>query len=358
MGLSLVELMIASAVALIMLAGVGQMFLSTRQMNIADEASADLHDTARYVIHLLSEQVRQAGMMGCAKLGANNYTSSIAAYDKNYLHPFNIGLQGYQKGFSTLPPILDNLPIVTGSDILVVRRADQLGFRLSQPQGDTSFHAQHLGTESNRCRGSTLPRINGICPDDILVAVDCQKARSFVVSAISTSNVGGATVVNIDHLASNNPSSWGGPASDNPLDKFDVRDTTLSKATTTAYYINNEGRLYMKVNGNKAKRLASGLEFMRIQYGIDRDDDGSVNKYVDAAALSADPQVADNFNRVVSLQIALLVRSQQAVLNVNEIATGTSNSYDLLGTNISKTSDGYMRKVFQATIQLRNGGMQ
>jgi type IV pilus assembly protein PilW len=356
-GLSLVELMIASAVALVMLAGVGQLFLSTRQLNVADEASADVQDTARHLIHYLSEQVRLAGMFGCAKLGANNYSSSIAAYDGNYAHPFNIGIQGYQKGLSSLPPALDGLPVVAGSDILVVRRASDQGFRLIQPQDNTNFYAEHLSTKPNSCKSKTLPRINDICPDDILVAVDCQKARSFVVSAISTSDVGGTTVVKIEHDTGNAPAAWGGPVSDNPLDKFDLRDTTLSKAATTAYYVDNEGTFFMKVNNENAEALATGIEDMRIQYGIDSDDDGSVNRYVNAAAISADPLVADNFNRVVSLQIALLVRSQQPVLNANEYSSGTSKQYDLLGTTVTKSADGYMHKVFETTIQLRNGGM-
>ena len=177
------------------------------------------------------------------------------------------------------------------------------------------------------------------------------------MSAISTIDVGGTSVVQIDHNAKNNPSSWGGPASDNPMDKFDIRDTTLSKAATTAYYVDNTGTLYQKVNDENAEELASGVDYLRILYGIDSDDDGSVNRYVSASSLSADPQAADNFNRVVSLQIAVLVRSQQRVLNANEVSSGTTQDYDLLGTPVTLSNDGYLHQVFQTTIKLRNGGM-
>jgi len=354
-GLSLVELMIASAVALVMLAGVGQLFLSTRQMNMADDASADIQDTGRHILHYLSEQVRLAGMMGCAKLGANNYTSSIGAYDADYYHPFNIGIQGYQQGLSTLPTALDSLPIAAKTDVLVVRRASEEDFRLIQPQDNNSFFAEHTGTLNKGCQ-DTLPKINGICPGDILVAVDCQKARSFVVSSISTFDAGGTTVVQIDHNAGNSPSTWGGAASDNPMDKFDTRDTTLSKAATTAYYVSNTGTLYQKVDDSASEELASGVEYLRILYGIDSDDDGSVNRYVSASTLSADPQAADNFNRVLSLQIAVLVRSQQPVLTTNEVKSGTRD-YDLLGTTVTLSNDGYLHKVFRTTVNLRNGGM-
>lgn len=356
-GLTLVELMIASAVALIMLAGVGQLFLSTRQMNIADTANADVQDTGRHILHYLAEQVRQAGMMGCAKLDANNYTSSIADYDQEYFHPFNVGIQGYQKGLSNLPSVLDDLPIIAGSDILVIRRASLQNFRLVQEQDNDSFYAEHLSTQSKACPGD-VNKINNICPDDILVAVDCQKARSFVVSSIDTTEINGNTAVVIKHGAKNNPSSWGGPDSENPMDKFDIRDTTLSKAATTAYYITSDGSLYQKVNNDSSdvEKLASGIEYLRILYGLDSDNDGSVNRYVSASTLSANPQLADNFNQVVSLEIAILVRSQQPVLNANEVPDNSTISYNLLGTQVSLNADAYLHRVFTTTVNLRNGG--
>ncbi|MBD3671013.1 MAG: PilW family protein [Gammaproteobacteria bacterium] len=355
-GLTLVELMIASVVALIMLAGVGQLFLSTRQMNVTDEELADVQSSARYIMQFISEQVRQAGMLGCADLDEGNYTSSITAYDEEYYHPFNIGIQGYRKGISALPSVLQGIAITGGSDILVVRRATEEGFRLSQEKDSTSFYTEFVSTTQGGCKGGSADEINGICPDDILVAVDCRKARSFVASSLNTMDIGGDTVVQITHGTGNTPQSWGDAGSDNPLDKFDVRDTTINKAATTAYYVGSDGGFMMKINSSSAERLASGIEFMRIQYGVDTDDDGSVNKYVDADLLSSDLQVADNFNRVISLEVALLISSLNSVLNPNEIPSG-SQDYNLLGTVINRSNDGKLRKVYRATIHLRNGGV-
>jgi type IV pilus assembly protein PilW len=116
------------------------------------------------------------------------------------------------------------------------------------------------------------------------------------------------------------------------------------------------GSLYMKVNSNNAEQLAAGIEYMRIRYGVDTDDDGSVNKYVDASTLSANPQVQDNFNRVISLDIALLISSLNPVLNAGEIGSGNI-TYDLHGTPVSRPIDGRLRKVYHGTIHLRNGGV-
>lgn len=357
-GMTLVELMLASFISLILLAGVGQIFLSTKQLYVGDTEQSDMQDTARYLFHYLAEQVHQAGMVGCAKLNGNNYTSSIATYDDSYYHPFHIGIQGFLKGTSTLPAILHSRPILSGSDVMVVRRATEQGFRLVKQKSNNKFFAEHLSTEANSCSGSTAARINGICADDILIAVDCQKGRSFVVSDIATAQDNGDTIVEIEHVANNNPGTWGGPDSDTPLDKFDVRDTVLNKAATTAYYITTNGSFYAKVGAKNASLLASGVEHMRILYGIDSDNDGSVNKFLSANMISADPAAADNYNNVVSLQIALLLRSQRTVLTVDEIASSPGSvDYSLLDSTVSMTVDGFIRKVYTTTIHLRNGGL-
>lgn len=356
-GMTLVELMLASFISLILLAGVGQIFLSTKQLYAGDTEQSDMQDTARYLLHYLGEQVQQAGMLGCAKLDGNHYTSTIVDYDDTYYHPFHIGIQGYLKGSSVLPGILDSLPILNSSDVVVVRRATEQGFRLVKQKSDSKFFAEYISSVNNACNSGTSDKVNDICDDDILIAVDCQKARSFVVSNISTALDNGDTIVEIEHVANNNPGNWGGPGSATPLDKFDPRDTVLNKAATTAYYISSDGTFYAKVGKENATPMATGIEQMRVLYGLDSDNDGSVNKFLSAHLISADPAVADNYNNVVSLQIALLIRSQNPVLNVDELSSSpVTEEYTLLDTTVNKTVDGYIRKVYSSTIQLRNGG--
>lgn len=357
-GMSLIELMLASFISLILLAGMGQIFLSTKQLYVGDTEQSDMQDTARYLLHYLAEQVQQAGMMGCAKLDGNNYTTSISGYDDSYFHPFHIGIQGFLKGTSVLPEVLDSRPILKGSDIVVVRKASKQDFRLVKQKSDNAFFAEYLSSKTKTCNGKTSDKVNDVCAGDILIAVDCQKGRSFVVSNISTIEDNGATIVTIQHGDNNSPTNWGGPGSDTPLDKFDPRDTVLNKAATTAYYITTDGRFYEKVNKKNASALASGVEHMRVLYGIDTDNDRSVNKFLSANLISTDPAVADNYNNVVSLQIAILLRSQKPVLTTDELGSSPGSlDYTLLDSSVTKTVDGYIRKVYTTTIQLRNGGL-
>ena len=356
-GMTLVELMLASFISLILLAGVGQIFLATKQLYLGDTEQADMQDTAGYLFHYLAGQVQQAGMMGCARLDGNHYTSSISAYD-NYYHDFHIGIEGFLTGSSVLPNALATLPVLNGSDVLVIRSATEQGFRLVKQKSDSQFFAEYISKETSNCNGGSSDKINEICANDILIAVDCQKGRSFVVSSINTAQDNGNTIVTIEHAANNSPSNWGGPGSNTPLDKFDIRDTVLNKAATTAHYISTAGDFYARINQDASTPMAEGVEQMRVLYGLDSDEDGSVNKFLSANQISANPAVADNYNQVVSLQIALLIRSQRPVLTANELASSPPTvDYILLDTTVSKPVDGYIRKVYTTTIQLRNSGV-
>lgn len=90
--------------------------------------------------------------------------------------------------------------------------------------------------------------------------------------------------------------------------------------------------------------LASDVENIQILYGEDTDLDGTANRYLPAGAGG----VAD-FDNVVSVRVALLVRSQgQVAASVN------TNTYDLLGTVVDPVDDRRLRRVYISTITLRN----
>jgi type IV pilus assembly protein PilW len=68
-GLSLVELMIALTLGLIILAGVGYIFLGSRQSYRLQDDQAHMQETGRYVLDVIGRSVRQAGW---ADLAQNN----------------------------------------------------------------------------------------------------------------------------------------------------------------------------------------------------------------------------------------------------------------------------------------------
>lgn len=107
-----------------------------------------------------------------------------------------------------------------------------------------------------------------------------------------------------------------------------------------ALFCNNAGSVGVP---NTAIELAAGVENMQILYGEDTSADGTADRYVLPSAAGFD------FNRVVSVRIALLVRS------TNEVASATdTKTYNLIGTVFDPVDDRRLRRVYTSTIALRN----
>ena len=64
-GFGLIELTVAMALGLLLVLGMTQIFLSARGSYLAQGASAQLQEDARYVLSKIAQEVRMAGMFGC-----------------------------------------------------------------------------------------------------------------------------------------------------------------------------------------------------------------------------------------------------------------------------------------------------
>lgn len=88
--------------------------------------------------------------------------------------------------------------------------------------------------------------------------------------------------------------------------------------------------------------VAEGIENLQVRYGEDTDNDGVVDQYVPFNAVGT-------MNRVLTLQVALLAAS------VKELSPDPdTRTYDLLGTTVGPVNDRRVRRVYTATIKLRN----
>ncbi len=69
-GLSLIELMVAMVIGIIVVLGVSEIFISTKQTYVAEQASARMQEDARYALTRITQELRMAGMYGCLSLSA------------------------------------------------------------------------------------------------------------------------------------------------------------------------------------------------------------------------------------------------------------------------------------------------
>ncbi len=97
--------------------------------------------------------------------------------------------------------------------------------------------------------------------------------------------------------------------------------------------------------GPAATTLVKGVENMQINYGVDQNMDGQVDNYMNATVVASEAA----WNQVISVQIAVLVRTLKEVKN-----TAVAQSYALLDKKVTIAADKYHRAVFTTLIRLPN----
>jgi type IV pilus assembly protein PilW len=123
---------------------------------------------------------------------------------------------------------------------------------------------------------------------------------------------------------------------------------------TVVYYIRNSATVRNGVRNPSLWRMSTdpsvgtqelveGVESMQVLYGVATDSNPLVvASYKKASAVT-------NWNRVISVSIALLIRSVEPTSPSNEART-----YNLLGTAITTPNDRYQRTLYTTTVALRN----
>ena len=80
-GFGLIEIMIALVLGLVLVLGITQIFASSRQTSMVQDASARLQEDARYVLTRMTQELRMAGMFGCLSLASGSVTNVPVAFD-------------------------------------------------------------------------------------------------------------------------------------------------------------------------------------------------------------------------------------------------------------------------------------
>jgi hypothetical protein len=88
--------------------------------------------------------------------------------------------------------------------------------------------------------------------------------------------------------------------------------------------------------------FVEGVENMQFELGVDTDKDGVINRYLD-------PDQVGDVEGVLVARVHLLLRSIDPTAGLR-----LARSYRLGRTRVRRPADGYIRRVFSTTIQLRN----
>lgn len=322
-GLTLIELMVSVTIGLLLLSVILAVVVNTSRNYEELNRVGRQVENGRFAMDLLGDEIHHAGYfgrhyeLGSAPAGLPDPCSVAVA---NLQTALALPLQGYND--PSVSPIAACLPIanhIADTDILVVRRASTTSTALGsleanaiylQSNGGDLVLAQEDGDTTNDATTFVLTEKNGTTP-------------------IPPRRL----LVHIYHLSPCNEPN--GTTCDASADDGDPVPT-LKRLELTA---TPSGVSMTSV------ALATGIENLQFEYGVDSDGDGAPNgSYTDA------PADTTAWANVVSVRAYLLART------LEESAGHTdSKVYNLgLAGSFGPFGDGYKRRVFTSTARVVN----
>jgi len=297
-GWTLVELLVAMTLSLLVIAGVGQIYLSAKRSYDIQTNLAQIQDVGRYVTDVLTQDIHMAGYWDLMDI--NDPATVINKIAPDSCHPGNttwgrmadhgiFGLDNTDPAVSI--PAYDCISSWERGDALIVRYADPVDIPATGPFTATRLYIQTLPVQGIFSFGNPGPSPGTVFSNHAVVA-----HAYYVANPIAT------TCGNIPVFA----------------------------------------REALDSNGTPVKEsLVNGVEQMQFQYGVDTDGDTNVNQYLDAA------DVAD-WNQVRTVRYWILVRA-----NCQEAGYTDNTTYQL--GNVSYTpGDHYRRALYSSTVALKN----
>ena len=318
-GLTLIELMVAMVLSLLLMAGVLTIFTGSKTSYQLQTGLAAVQENGRYALHLLVRDIRGAGFGGCAGIEAmtvnvvaNNMPDSMTLFTaKDVLHGKNDVAAGEGD------PDYD---AVVGTDVLIVRGAeDGLIGRVDTDMASAAANSSVSG-------------------GDILMISDCRALDIFRATSVSG---------DIAHSSTDNASG--------DLYQAYGRDAYVLKFRSNTYFVKDTGRnnqagndivaLYRRDAEGNDTELVEGIEDMQINYGIDSDSNGVVDRFVDAAVVESESL----WGSVLAVEVALLVNSVE-----NAHSEPVPYTYVGLASIPAAPLDFKLRQELAATVTIRN----
>lgn len=313
-GFGLVELMIAMTIGLVLLGGIGYLYIGSRGAFRTTDNLSRMQENARYALDMMSRDIRMAGYVGCGNM-ASIKVNTIA---NPPVPPMTIGnaLIGYNSGAGWTNP--STITRVAGPDVLSIMGAFSNGINLTGNLAPQNANVQINGNPDNFQAG------------DVLVITNCVNAD--VVKATNVANGSGTTIT----IAHSNSSNTGNRIGVYGPDAFVMRMNQYS------YFIGtnpagNPALYRVGLSGN-AEELVENVQDMQFNYGLDTNADGAVDSF---------SKTPGNWAQVVSVTMSLLMRSPD-----NNLST---SAQPITFNNVAyNAADRRLYQVYSATVGVRN----
>ncbi|MBV1883144.1 MAG: PilW family protein [Pseudomonadales bacterium] len=343
-GVTLFELLIASAMGLFIMAGVMQVFSDSKQTALINRSLSNIQDSGRIAMNLLTDDFRLIGYQGCAD--PDIIQPNIIAVPAPTANLYQTALQAYEVTGTGWAAGTDLTGIdgtgtaqaIVGSDVITVQRASSSSIGLTGVMTAENANIQITGNSI------------GFQQDDIVMISDCENADIFRV----TNTPGTSPPVTLAHATGSNT----GPN----LGQIYSDDAQVMSFISNTYFVGDTGRtnaqgdnvnaLYLlEADATDPLELIEGVDNMQLLFG-QRLSNGNL-RY-----LAADNTDID-WTAIEIVKLSLLISSTEVGLPANDektyLVAGGDIKPDSDGSaTLVYTSDRRMRRAFNSAITIRN----
>lgn len=333
-GLNLVELLVAISLSVLLLAGVGTIFSSSRSTYATNEGLARIEENGRFALDSIAQDVRGAGYVGCNK-NAVKYNVLNGGNTAGSLWNFGEGVRAFdaQSG-AAWAPTLDTAQVpqpLSGSDVLILH--------VPRPANPMLRLTGAMASPTDVINVRTYPTGHqGVFHNNqILMISNCESSTVFEVTDYDPQ----AGTIQHGEDADGTATSPGN-STDSLQWPYDANSSVVAVQSVVYYVREFDGvpTLYRRIDNGAPQPLAENVEMMQLRVGYDSNADRVADDNVV-------PSTATTHDRIVSVSIALLVRAPEPY------GAAASRTYTVLDTPVTY-NDRYMRKVFTTTALVRN----
>lgn len=273
-GLSLVELMIAMALSLLLMLGVTQVFLASKNSYVTNGALAELQENARFAMDAMAFDLRNLGFKGACLSSFDNASGSDSQI-------YSLGISG-EPGKSAIEGVKAStggpawLPTgtISGTDAVLLK------FSVDE------------GLQAKTIVGASINLKDGLKakPGKPYVLSDQDRCQLLINDSDDSAKISSLTGALAD-------------LNDDALFAYEYKAIVYSIKTgadgSSALFTTDVSQV-----PNASSELVSGVSRMSIQYGVEGDVSGHISTYKIAKEMTD-----EDWGKVISLRVSLLLQS-------------------------------------------------
>jgi type IV pilus assembly protein PilW len=361
-GITLVELMVALVIGTVLMAGVTQIFLGSRESYRLNEGVARLQENGRFALEVIARDLRMAGTPSCllrdgivfnqlqgeASVPILERNAPVDGWEAIGTAPGNTRTLTFTAAEQPVPgagwatsavTALAGVSSVPGSDVIRLRRMEA-----------TPPTIDDISPGANTV--VTLTETTAIVIGDIFVMCNNNTGQGHIVQACNVHNTGGRGTLETENNSMLSAGCVPGNKTPVELGMNWGNSGVVSVPREIVYFVARRNAaappaLFRRIDTASTtgarEELAEGVESLQILYGIDTSGNLQANEYRTADQVSS-------WDRVVSARIGLILVSTE-----DNLAPPGQNDILLFDTTFEPpANDRRLRQTMTATVTLRN----